>query len=87
MSLDLVPLSEAKVHFHELVRHLVEAPALLLRHGRPVAVMLDYVVYSELLQRVDDLEDRLAVYESREETPDSRTSWDKLKAEAGFVEE
>jgi len=87
MDADLVPLSEAKVHFHELVRHLPEAPALLLRHGRPVAVMLDHSAYSELLSRVDDLEDRLAVYESREETPDSRTSWDKLKAEAGLVAE
>lgn len=82
MNEELVPLSEAKIRFHELVRNLAEHHVLLLRHGRPVGVMLSYQSYGALLERIDDLEDMLSVFEAREEGPDTRVPWQKLKVEA-----
>ncbi len=82
MNEELVPLSEAKTRLHELVRGLVEREVLLLRHGRPVAVMLGFQSYRALLERLEDLEDRLAVFEARQEGPDTRVPWGKLRVEA-----
>jgi PHD/YefM family antitoxin component YafN of YafNO toxin-antitoxin module len=84
MNEELVPLSEAKIRLHELVRGLPERDVLLLRHGRPAGIMLDIDAYRELLRRIEDLEDRLAVYESREEGADVRVPWDKIKADTGL---
>lgn len=83
----IVPLSEAKVHFHELVRGLPERTTILVRHGRPVGVMLDFEGHQGLLARVEDLEDRLSVFEARREAPDMRVPWEKLKAESGLAAE
>lgn len=80
----LVPLSEAKVRLHELVRELAEREVVLLRHGRPVGVMIGFAVYRSLLERLEELEDRLAVFEAREEGADARAAWAKVKAEAGL---
>ncbi|HXF72422.1 MAG TPA: type II toxin-antitoxin system prevent-host-death family antitoxin [Actinomycetota bacterium] len=80
----LVPLSEAKVRFHELVRELSEREVLLLRHGRPVGVMMGFDAYQALLERLEELEDRVAVFEAREEGEDARTAWVKVKVEAGL---
>ncbi len=80
----LVPLSEAKIRFHELVRELPEREVLLLRHGRPVGVMMSFPAYQALLERIEELEDRLAVFEAREEGPDARIPWGKLKVETGL---
>lgn len=85
MNEELVPLSEAKIRFHEIVRKLMDRNILLLRHGRPVGVMLSYDEYGSMQARLEDLEDRLAVYEAREEASDIRVPWEKLKAESGLL--
>lgn len=85
MKEELVPLTEAKARIHELVRGLDDHDVLLLRHGHPVGVMTSYTAHQELLERIEDLEDRLAVYEAREEAPDLRIPWEKVKAESGLA--
>lgn len=80
----IVPVSEAKVHFHELLRELGERRVLLLRHGRPAAMMLDFEAYEGLIARIEDLEDRLSVFEARVEPADMRVPWQKVKAETGL---
>lgn len=82
----LVPVSEAKVRLYELVRQLPSRNVLLLRHGRPVAALLDFEGYLELLDQIDDLKDRLSVLEAEQEPADVRVAWEKVKAEAGLVE-
>jgi len=51
----LISITTAKVKLHELVSDLPE-PVLLLRHGRPVAVLLDVEQYEGLLARIEELE-------------------------------
>lgn len=50
---ELVPLSDAKVHLHELVRGLAGRDVVLVRHGRPVGALLGYERYRDLIARAD----------------------------------
>jgi hypothetical protein len=49
MDQELVPLSEGKTRLHELVRDLAERDVVLVRYGRPVAVLLGFDRYRQLL--------------------------------------
>lgn len=84
---ELVNVSDAKVKLYEVIRDLEERRHLLLRHGKPVAAMLSYADYLALLDRIDDLEDRISVFEARDEAPDMRVPWEKVQAEAGLLGE
>lgn len=82
---ELVTLTEARVRLHELVKDLEAANVVLLRHGKPVGMMVGYEHYASLLARIEDLEDRIAVHEARAEGPDMAVPWDKVKAESGLL--
>lgn len=60
MDQELLPLSEAKTRLHELVRDLEGRDLILVRHGRPVGVLLGFARYRELL----DLASRVPVGEA-----------------------
>lgn len=61
----MAPISEAKVHLSALVASLAdeEERVVLLRHGRPAAVMLSAEAYNALVEALDDAEDRLSIHE------------------------
>ena len=48
-----MPLSEAKTHLHELVRDLGGHDIVLVRHGRPVGVVVDFNRYRDLVDRAE----------------------------------
>lgn len=81
----LVPLSEVRLRLSEFLRELQHRSILILRHGRPVAKLVHVDVYESLLSRIEDLEDRLSVYEAEKEPMDMRRSWEKVKSEAGLL--
>lgn len=81
----LLQLSEVRLRLSEVLRELPNRSVLILRHGRPVAKLVHVDVYESLLNRIEDLEDRLSVYEAEKEPADMRRSWDKVKAEAGLL--
>lgn len=81
----LVTMSEARKKLHEVVRQLPQRNVLLLKHGRPVATILDAEVYQELLEQIEDLKDRLAVFESAHEGEDMKVPWGKVEAEHGLL--
>ena len=81
----LVTLSEVRLRLSEVLRELPNRSVLILRHGRPVAKLVHVDVYEDLLNRIEDLEDRLSVYEAEKEPMDMRRSWEKVKAEAGLL--
>ena len=82
---ELVTLTEAKGRLHELVRDLSDRSIVLLRHGKPIAAIQSMAHYTALLDRIEDLEDQLAVIESRAESADMKVSWEKVKVEAGLM--
>jgi len=59
----LVPISEAKGRLAELVRDSDEDDVMLLRHGRPAAVVISTRRYEALLDEIEDLRDRLSIHE------------------------
>jgi len=83
--MQLVPITEAKAKLNELVREAEAADVVLLRHGRPAAVLVGMHRYEAILEELEDLADRLSVYESAESEPGLRTGIDKVKAELGLV--
>lgn len=80
----LVPLTEAKARLHELVNAAADEEVVLLRHGRPVAVLVGHEAYQSLLDDVEDLRDRLSVVESEATPPDMRVPLAKARNELGL---
>ena len=83
----LVTMSEARKKLHEIIRLLPHRNVLLLKHGRPVATIVDANEYQGLLEQMEDLKDRLAVFESMHEAEDMRVPWGKVEAEHGLLVE
>ncbi|HZD18509.1 MAG TPA: type II toxin-antitoxin system prevent-host-death family antitoxin [Actinomycetota bacterium] len=50
MDQELIPLSEAKTRLHELVKSLEGRDLVLVRHGRPVGVLVGFGRYRRLLE-------------------------------------
>lgn len=76
----MIAISEAKAKLTELVRTADEEPVLLLRHSKPAAVLLSHERYEELMERLEDAEDLVAVLEHRLE-PAETISLARLKAD------
>ncbi len=56
-----------------------KGPEIILREGRPSAVILDIEDYRELLERLEDLEDLAVLQEMRKKTLKFRKLDDFLK--------
>ncbi len=54
-------------------------PEIILRDGKPAAVILDIDEYQEMLERLEDLEDLRALEEIRNGSPKFRKLEDFLK--------
>jgi PHD/YefM family antitoxin component YafN of YafNO toxin-antitoxin module len=83
----LVTVSEVRVRLNELIQGLAERPAVLLKHGKPVAALLSFTGYQKLLDKIEDLEDRLEVMEAKAEPLDMSVPLEKVEAEAGLLVE
>lgn len=79
---NIVPITDAKARLPELVRTAESEDVFIVRHGRPAAVLIGVDRYEAMLDRVEDLEDRLSVYEARDGEPTIELG--KLKAELGI---
>lgn len=80
MDNEMVPISEAKGRLSELIRNSDSHDVLLMRHGRPAAILTSHARHEALLERVEDLLDRLSVHEREGVTMD----YTKLSAELGL---
>ena len=79
--INLIPISEAKGKLSEVVRDSDDADVLLMRHGRPAAIVRSYRRENDILAHLEDLEDRLSVYEREGVTVDL----EKLGVELGLA--
>lgn len=82
----LVPLTEAKTRFHELIRAAQEEDVVVLRHGRPAAVLVSAERLDAILEELEDARDRIALFESRNEPADLNIPLEKLEAELGILD-
>lgn len=59
-----IPVSEAKGKLSEIVRDSDNEDVVLMRHGRPAAVVMSVDRHDAMMEAMEDLRDRLSVYES-----------------------
>ena len=83
MSTMLVTVTEAKARLGELIREATEEDVVVVRHGHPAAVLVGAERYDALLEELEDLKDRLSVYESAQSEPGLRVGFEKMAAELG----
>ncbi len=74
-------IREANAKLSEIVRDAEDRPVTISNHGKPAAIVLSPERYDGLLEEIEDLRDRLAVHESRDEPT---MPFDKLVAELGL---
>ncbi|GAB93689.1 type II toxin-antitoxin system Phd/YefM family antitoxin [Gordonia rhizosphera] len=74
-------IREAKAKLSEIVRDAEDQPVTISNHGKRAAIVLSPERYDGLLEEIEDLRDRLAVHESRDEPT---MPFDKLVAELGL---
>jgi antitoxin StbD len=77
-----IPLSEAKAKLSQIVRDSDSHDVMLMRHGRPAAVVMSYDRFEALLERMEDMADRLSVLDREGMVMD----YEKLSAELGFAD-
>ena len=74
MELDrVVPVSEARKNLANLLDEAQEHEVFLLRHGRPVGVLLSVEAYQAALTRIEDLEDTISVLQAHDSVPFERS--------------
>lgn len=71
-------ISEARARFAALIERASRHDVVIMNHGRPAAVLMSPEHYRSLLDELDDLQDRLTVWENAEAPA---MSFDQLKAE------
>jgi antitoxin StbD len=67
----------------ELIREATDEDVVVARHGRLAAVLVGAERYDALLEELEDLKDRLSVYESAGTEPTLRIGFGKMAAELG----
>ena len=79
----VVPVSEARAQLSALIKQVADGEVTLINHGRPAAVLMSAGRYDALLEELEDLKDRLSVYERDGVT----VSLDNLVAELGIADD
>ncbi len=79
----LVPISAARSQLSKLVRHATDDDVVLMNHGRPTTIMISADRYDALLEEIEDLKDRLSVYEREH----MAVPFAKVVAELGIADE
>lgn len=77
---EFVSISEARAKLGELVKISEDGDVVLLKHGKPEAVLMSVRRHTAFMEEIEDLEDRLSVHEREGLT----TSLDKVLAELGL---
>lgn len=77
----MIAISKARAKLSELVRESRDEDVVLMNHSTPAAVIVSAERYDALLDEMEDLRDRVSVYERTGVT----VSADKLMAELGLT--
>ncbi len=66
---NILPTSEVKAKMAEVMRGVVckKEPVFITQYGKAKAVLLDYEEYWDLMERLDRLDDLLAMLEAEKE--------------------
>jgi prevent-host-death family protein len=81
MATKIVTVSELKTKLAGVMAELEAGgvPVYVTQHGKPKAVLVQYVEYEALLERLDDLEDALAMQQALASPPDEAVSLEEYE--------
>jgi len=65
----IVPISEARASLGELLDEADDHEVYILRHGKPVGVLLSVAAYQKTLDVIEDLEDEVSVLRAGDSVP------------------
>lgn len=69
----IVPITEARATLSALLDEANEHEVYIVKHGRPQGVLLSVAAYQAVLDRIEDLEDRLSVLQAGDAVPFERS--------------
>ena len=81
MATKIVTVSELKANLASVVAQLKAegVPIYVTQHGKPKAVMVPYEEYEALLEKLDDLEDALAMQQTLSRPQEEAVSLDEYE--------
>ncbi len=79
---EIAPISEMRVRQADLLQKAQQGPVLLMERGsKPAAVLLSPELWNDLADRIEFLEDAVAVYKKKWELASGQDTLDELSAE------
>ena len=78
---EIISVAKAKAHLSEIVKEAKEGKVfVVINRSQPMAILLGVEDYKALLERIEDLEDALAILEGeRESAGKPNIPWEKVK--------
>jgi prevent-host-death family protein len=80
---EIVSVAKAKAHLSEIAREARKGKVFeVINRSQPMAIMLGVESYKSLLEKIEDLEDALAILEGEQESAGKpNIPWEQVKAE------
>ena len=77
-------VSEARENFSEVVEDAQKKPVQILKHGKPVAVLINPSLFEKFLDSMEELED-IADFDKAIASKSKMIPWAQVKADLGIA--
>jgi prevent-host-death family protein len=77
-------VSEARENFSEAVEDAQKKPVQILKHGKPVAVLINPSLFEKFLDSMEELED-IADFDEAIASKSKKIPWAQVKADLGIA--
>jgi len=79
-----INVSEARARLPEVIDTAQTEAVIVQRHGKPVAVVISYERYDELMNALEDIED-IAAFDAAIAEEGPNIPWEQVKADLGWT--
>ena len=79
-----IPVSQAREEFASIIEEALEKAVVIERYGKPVAVVIGFEKYEELMDSNQDAED-LKLINKQNNLKSKNVPWEKVKVDLGLV--
>lgn len=79
-----IPVSQAREEFASIIEEALEKAVVIERYGKPVAVVIGFEKYEELMDSNQDTED-LKLINKQNNLKSKSVPWEKVKVDLGLV--
>ena len=79
-----IPVSQAREEFASIIEEALEKAVVIERYGKPVAVVIGFEKYEELMDSYQDTED-LKLIKKQNKSKSKGIPWEKVRADLGLA--